>query len=120
LKSTINFFTIEKFQSTNLDIEETFMLLSFMNLWKSSSSPLWRFQFLFLLSYVLHWICNLKVVFGWIDLREFTIQEDGFEGMKVVWLTWFGRMDAERFTGWSSLIWRNLQGFEGMKIKIMK
>jgi len=28
-----------------------------------------------------------KVVFGWIDLRGFTVQEDGFEGMKAVWLT---------------------------------
>jgi len=26
-------------------------------------------------------------VFGWIDLRRFTVQEDGFEEMKVVWLT---------------------------------
>jgi len=26
-------------------------------------------------------------VFGWTDLRGFTVQEDGFEGMKVVWLT---------------------------------
>jgi len=30
---------------------------------------------------------NTKVVFGWTDLREFTVQEDGFEEMKVVWLT---------------------------------
>jgi len=36
---------------------------------------------------------NTKVVFGWTDLRRFTVQEDGFEWMKVVWLTWFGRMD---------------------------
>jgi len=38
-------------------------------------------------------------VFGWTNLRGFTVQEDGFEWMKVVWLTWFGRMDHERFAG---------------------
>jgi len=34
-------------------------------------------------------------VFGWTDLREFIVQEDGFD--QAVWLTWFGRMDEERF-----------------------
>ena len=48
----------------------------------------------------------IKVVFGWTNLTRFTDQEDGFEEMKVVWLTWFGRMDEERF-------WK-------MKMEIMK
>ena len=30
---------------------------------------------------------HTKIVFGWTDLRGFTVQEDGFKGMKVVWLT---------------------------------
>ena len=38
-------------------------------------------------------------MFGWTDLLGFTVQEDGFEGIKVVWLTWFRRIDEERFTG---------------------
>ena len=50
-------------------------------------------------------------MFGWTDLRGFTVHEDGFEGMKVVWLTWFGRMDEERFAGFdlrsSEEIWRD-------------
>jgi len=54
---------------------------------------------------------SFKVVFGWTDLRRFTIQEDGFEWMKVVWLTWFWRMDQERFAGlhlqWYEEIWRD-------------
>jgi len=54
-------------------------------------------------------------VFDWTDLRGFTIQEDGFEGMKVVWLTWFGRIDEERFVGLdlrsSEVICRDLKGW---------
>jgi len=42
---------------------------------------------------IILWWCGTKVVFGWTDLKGFTVQKDGFEGMKVVWLTWFGRMD---------------------------
>ena len=38
-------------------------------------------------------------MFGLTDLREFIIQKDGFEEMKVIWLTWFGRIDEERFAG---------------------
>jgi len=30
---------------------------------------------------------KLYVVFGWTDLKGFIVQEDGFEWMKVVWLT---------------------------------
>jgi len=26
-------------------------------------------------------------VFGWTDFKGFIIEENGFEGMKVVWLT---------------------------------
>jgi len=55
-------------------------------------------------------------MFGWTDLRGFTVQEDGFEGMKVVWLTWFGRMDEERFAGLnlrsSKEICRDLKGWK--------
>ena len=50
-------------------------------------------------------------MFGWTDLSGFNVQEDGFEWMKVVWMTWFGRMDQERFAGLDLV---HLKRFEGI------